>query len=212
MKPIFYSFIFFFLSFFILSLPNFASAQNYDLQGVVLEKETSEPLISANVVLRFASDTSKFVFSTTDLEGNFSFKNLTQKEYILQVSYVGYQNFSQNISLSKQNTVLEPILINESTLLAVTVEGRQTVSEQIGDTTQYNASAFKTEKNADAETLLKKMPSITVENGKVQAQGEDVGKVLVDGKEFFGNDASAALKNLPAEIIEKIQVFDRQSD
>lgn len=212
MKSIFYSSIFLFLSFFTLSFSNSASAQNYNLEGKILEKETSEPLISANVILRFASDTSKFVFATTDLEGNFKFQNLTQKEYILQISYVGYQNYTQTITLSKQNTVLEPILINESTLLAVTVEGRQTVSEQIGDTTQYNASAFKTEKNADAETLLKKMPTITTENGQIQAQGEQVGKVLVDGKEFFGNDAKTALKNIPAEIIDKIQVFDQESD
>lgn len=217
MKSIFYSlvfrsFVFIFLSFFIFSFSNFVFAQNYNLQGTVLEKETSEPLISANIILRFASDTSKFVFTTTDIEGNFLFKNLTQNEYILQISYVGYQNYSQNIVLSKPTTILEPILIEESTLLAVTVEGRQTVSEQIGDTTQYNASAFKTEKNADAETLLKKMPTITTENGQIQAQGEQVGRVLVDGKEFFGTDANVALKNLPAEIIDKVQVFDRESD
>ncbi|WP_338790402.1 outer membrane beta-barrel protein [Bernardetia sp. MNP-M8] len=212
MKSIFSFPIFILSCFFILSFSNFAFAQNYNLQGIVLEKETSEPLISANIVMRFASDTSKFVFATTDFEGKFSFKNLTQQNYILQISYVGYQNYSQNIILSKPSTVLEPILIEESTLLAVTVEGRQTISEQIGDTTQYNASAFKTEKNADAETLLKKMPTITTENGQIQAQGEAVGKVLVDGKEFFGNDANLALKSLPAEIIEKIQVFDQESD
>jgi hypothetical protein len=211
-SPIFRSFSFFILSFFILSSFNSAFAQNYDLQGIVLEKETSEPLISANIILRFASDTSKFVFATSDLEGKFSFQNLIQKEYILQISYVGYQNYSQNISLSKSNTTLEPILIEESTLLAVTVEGRQTVSEQIGDTTQFNAAAFKTEKNADAETLLKKIPTITTENGQIQAQGEAVGRVLVDGKEFFGTDATVALKNLPAQIIDKVQIYDRESD
>lgn len=212
MKSIFSFPIFIITYIFIFSFSNFAFAQSYNLQGVVLEKETSEPLISANIVMRFASDTSKFVFATTDLEGKFVFKNLTQKEYILQISYVGYKNYSQNITLSKPNTTLPTILIEESTLLAVTVEARQTVSEQIGDTTQYNAAAFKTEKNADAETLLKKMPSITTENGQIQAQGEIVGKVLVDGKEFFGNDAAVALKNLPAEIIDKVQVFDQESD
>ena len=211
MKPNFYcsSLLFFFLLF---STSISAFAQSYNVEGTVLEKETSEPLISANVIMRFASDTSKFVFATTDVEGKFSFKNLTQKEYILQISYVGYQNYSQNVSLSQPNTVLETILIEENTLLAVTVEGRQTVSEQIGDTTQFNASAFKTEKNADAETLLRKMPTITTENGELQAQGEAVGRVLVDGKEFFGTDPKAALKNLPAEIIDKVQVFDRESD
>ncbi|AFM05163.1 hypothetical protein Fleli_2810 [Bernardetia litoralis DSM 6794] len=211
MKSVLYTSIFLFL-FFSYSFSNLAFAQSYSLEGTVLEKETSESLISANIVLRFANDTSKFVFATTDLEGKFSFKNLTQKEYFLQISYVGYQNYSQKITLSKSHTVLPTILIEESTLLAVTVKGRQTVSEQLGDTTQYNASAFKTEQNADAETLIKKMPSITTEDGEIQAQGETVGKVLVDGKEFFGNDASVALKNLPAQIIDKVQIFDQESD
>ena len=80
------------------------------------------------------------------------------------------------------------------------------------DTTEYNAGAFKTNKDANAEDLITKMPGITVQNGTVQAQGENVAKILVDGKEFFGSDPNAALKNLPAEIIEKIQVFDQQSD
>ncbi|WP_338762729.1 TonB-dependent receptor [Bernardetia sp. ABR2-2B] len=212
MKSIFYSSIFTFSCFFILSFSNFTLAQNYNIEGIVLEKETSEPLISANIVMRFVSDTSKFVFATTDVEGKFLFKNLTQKEYILQISYVGYQNYSQSVVLSKPNTVLEPILIEESTLLAVTVEGRQTVSEQIGDTTQYNAGAFKTEKNADAETLIKKMPTITTVDGKIQAEGEEVGRVLVDGKEFFGKDPKAALKNLPAQVIDKVQVYNQESD
>ena len=208
MKSFFYAFVF--LLVFLCSFS--VMAQNYNLEGKVLEEETNEPLIASNVVLRFVNDTSQFVFTTTDLEGKFYFKNLSQKEYVLQISFVGYQNYSQKIVLSQPNTVLEPISLQASTLLAVTVEGEQVVSEQLGDTTQYNASAFTTEKNADAETLLKKMPTITTENGQIQAQGERVGRVLVDGKEFFGNDASVALKNLPAEIIEKVQVFDQESD
>ncbi len=212
MKHLFCTFIFVLLLFFTFSFSNSAFAQNYDLKGIVLEKETSQPLLSANIVLHFASDTSKFVFTTTDTEGKFDFENLTEKNYILKISYVGYKNYSKSIVLSKKSTTLKPILIEENTLLAVTVEGRQTVSEQIGDTTQYNAAAFKTEKNADAETLIKKLPSVTTEDGKIQVQGEEVGRVLVDGKEFFGKDPKTALKNLPAQVISKVQVYDRQSD
>src|SRR5690606_10219043 len=79
-------------------------------------------------------------------------------------------------------------------------------------TTEFHADAFKTTTDADAEALVSKMPGITVQDGKVQAQGEDVKRVLVDGKEFFGDDPNAVLKNVPAEIIEKIQVFDEQSE
>src|SRR5204863_8119425 len=85
-------------------------------------------------------------------------------------------------------------------------------STQAGDTTQYNAKAFKTNPDANAEDLINKMPGITSQGGQVQAQGENVQQVLVDGKPLFGNDPNAALKNLPAEVIDKIQVFDKKSD
>ncbi len=97
-------------------------------------------------------------------------------------------------------------------LKGVVVEGRQIRVEQKGDTAQYNAGAFKANPDASAEELVTKMPGISVENGTVRAQGEDVQRVLVDGREFFGDDATLALRNLPAEIIDKVQVFDRQSD
>ncbi|HRD38097.1 MAG TPA: hypothetical protein PLC65_05660, partial [Bacteroidia bacterium] len=86
------------------------------------------------------------------------------------------------------------------------------MATQNGDTTSYNSKAFKTNKDANAEDLITKMPGVTVVDGKVQAQGEDVKQVLVDGKPFFGDDPNSVLKNLPAEVIEKVQVFDKRSD
>ena len=83
----------------------------------------------------------------------------------------------------------------------------------IGDTVQYNAGSFKTKPNAVVEDLLKKMPGIQVEkDGTVKAQGQTVNRVLVDGKEFFGNDPKIATKNLPADAVDKVQVYDKQSD
>src|SRR5690606_558610 len=83
---------------------------------------------------------------------------------------------------------------------------------QKGDTTEFNARAFKTNPDANAEDLVTKMPGVVMQDGKVQAQGEEVTQVLVDGKPFFGDDPTAALRTLPAEVIDKIQVFDKQSD
>src|SRR5438034_9468033 len=83
----------------------------------------------------------------------------------------------------------------------------------VGDTIQYNAGSFKTSPNANVEDLLKKLPGMKVEkDGTVKAQGEKVNKVLVDGKEFFGNDPKIATKNLPADAVDKVQVYDKQSD
>ena len=82
-----------------------------------------------------------------------------------------------------------------------------------GDTLQYNASQFKVNPDATAEDMVKNYRSVTVDKqGTVTAQGEQVRKVTIDGRDFFGDDATAALRNLPAEIIDKIQVFDRLSD
>ncbi|MEM1124409.1 MAG: TonB-dependent receptor, partial [Bacteroidota bacterium] len=81
------------------------------------------------------------------------------------------------------------------------------------DTIEYNAAAFGTKPNAVVEDLLKKLPGVTVDrNGTIKAQGETVEKVLVDGKEFFGNDPKIATQNLPADAIDKVQVFDKKSD
>ncbi|OYU97812.1 MAG: hypothetical protein CFE21_05000 [Bacteroidetes bacterium B1(2017)] len=101
---------------------------------------------------------------------------------------------------------------SDQKLNEVTVEGTQIRVEQKGDTTSINAGAYKVNPDATAEDLVKKMPGISVENGTVKAQGEDVKKILVDGKEFFGDDAQMALKNLPAEVVDKVQVFNRLGD
>ena len=94
----------------------------------------------------------------------------------------------------------------------VKVAATLTRQEQRGDTSVYNAAAFKVNPDATTEDLLKKMPGITVENGNVKAQGENVKRVLVDGKEFFGSDPSIALKNISADMVDKIEVYDRDND
>src|SRR5258706_15414789 len=83
----------------------------------------------------------------------------------------------------------------------------------VGDTIQYNAGSFKVQPNANVEDLLKKLPGVKVDkDGTVKAQGEKVSRVLVDGKEFFGNDPKIATKNLPADVVDKVQVYNKQSD
>ena len=109
--------------------------------------------------------------------------------------------------LRQINLLADSILLGE-----VNVIDKFPVVTQSGDTAVYDANAFKVNKDAVAEDLLVKAPGIQVENGKVKAQGEEVKKVYVDGKTFFGDDPSAALKNIPADIIEKVQVFDQQSE
>jgi hypothetical protein len=107
----------------------------------------------------------------------------------------------------------ELILLEDTKVLGeVLVKGVSVVGEQKGDTTSFNANAFKTQTNAQAEDLIRKMPGITMQGGQIQAQGEQVQKILVDGREFFGSDPNIALRNLPADAIDRVEVLDQRSD
>lgn len=191
-----------------------ANGQGASLRGLFIDKANNEPLIGVNIQLISVADTTQKRGITTDVDGSFLFERLRPGNYKLQATYVGYQAFEQVITLDRTNKDLGTLAMEQAALEleGVTVEATQIRAQQKGDTTEYNASAFKVNPDADAEQLVRKMPGITVENGEVKAQGETVRRVLVDGREFFGDDATVALRNLPAEVIDKIQVFDRQSD
>lgn len=187
-------------------------SQNLTLSGKVVEG--SQTVIGATVVLLNSQDSSIFKGSITDFNGDFSLKANPNANYIFKVSFVGFKSYYKNITTQNEDVNLGLIkLKTDAELLdAVVIEETAVRVEQKGDTSSYNAAAFKTNPDANVEDLVSKMPGISVENGVVKAQGEEVKKVLIDGKEFFGEDATLALKNLPAEIVEKIQVFDRLSE
>ena len=203
------------LLFFLFScFSSYAFAQSYQLSGVLKDSTDSDPLTGATIILLNEADSSTRKYTTSDLEGRFVFKELENGNYNLLIRYVGYQTFQINQSINGENIRLGDIILNpdEEMLEVVEIEGKIPPIVQQGDTTQYNAAAFKTNPDASTEDLIRKMPGITVEQGTVKAQGEDVEQVLVDGKPFFGNDPNLALKTLPAEVVDKIEVFDQQSD
>jgi hypothetical protein len=204
MKNIILFFSFTFLSISLLG-------QNYKVIGQIIDSLNAEPLISANVVLVSTYDSSIFVGTSTDADGKFSLE-AKPGSYRIRVSFVGFGEYSKRVFIQDKNIDLGKIKLSESLLAEVNVEGKIPPAVLKGDTTEYNAKAFKTNPDATAEDLVEKMPGVTIQNGKVQAQGEDVKQVLVDGKPFFGNDAKATLKNIPAEMIDKVQVYDQGSD
>jgi hypothetical protein len=189
-----------------------ASAQELFLGGVLLDAEDQSPLPGANVQLIQLADSAQQL-STTSERGFFRFTGLKKGQYFLKISYIGYTSLEKQIDL-QDNLRLGQISLSSDDQLLNEVEVRDKLprAEQKGDTTEFNSQAYKTQPDANAEDLIRKMPGIVVQNGQVQAQGENVQEVLVDGQRFFGNDPATALKNLPAEVIDKIQVFDRQSD
>lgn len=190
-----------------------ATAQFWVVKGTVVDSTEQLALQSATVVLTQLADSSKRAFSTNEL-GEFRITGVTNGQYQLQVSFVGFKTFNQQITVADASTDLGQIVLalDTKSLGDVTVEGLAERVIQNGDTTEFNAAAYKVNPDATAETLLEKLPGVVIQNGQVQAQGETVRRVLVDGREFFDDDPNAALRNLPAEIIERIQVYDQASD
>ncbi len=199
------------LSFVFLSIAS-AQAQQLTLSGLVFDNDEQIALPGANIQLFHLPD-SAAQLTTTNERGAFQFSTLEKGNYLLAIRFVGYEQYTKEIML-EEDTSLGQIKLKTSEELLKEVEVRDKMPRAVqkGDTTEFNSQAYKAQPDASAEDLIRKMPGIVIDNGKVQAQGEDVKEVLVDGKPFFGNDPTAALKNLPAEVIDKIQVFDKQSD
>ncbi|HIG75914.1 MAG TPA: hypothetical protein EYQ24_15415 [Bacteroidetes bacterium] len=180
--------------------------------GTVVDAESGDPLPGATVLLIRATPDSTRSGAATGLDGAFRIE-AAPGAYQLRVSFVGY------VPLTQPLRVTEPVALgtlalstDDDALGELQVEAtRQRVSVR-GDTTAFNVDAFPVNPDATAGDLLEKLPGVIVEDGEVQAEGETVQRVLVDGREFFGTDVSAALATLPAEIIQEVQVFDRASD
>lgn len=189
-------------------------AQKVSVKGQIIDQTDNSAMIGVGVLLINPADTTIKLGNATDLDGNFKIDNISPGKYKIRTSYIGYDTKEMEISVQNEDIDLGVLKLNQAsvTLKDVVVEGRQVRAMQKGDTTEYNANAFKTNPDATAQDLVTKMPGVTLENGTVKAQGEAIKKVLIDGKEYFGEDATIALKNLPAEIIDKVQIFDRMSD
>jgi hypothetical protein len=189
------------------------TAQTVTLKGKLLD-ETRQPAIGASVLLLNPGDSVMVKGTVTDIDGIYILNVEPQRKYILKILSLGYKDQFRSLNVGTDSINMATISLsqNSTILKEVLVEGKAPLATQNGDTTSFNSSAYKVNKDATAEDLVGKMPGVTMTDGKVQAQGEDVKQVLVDGKPFFGDDAAAVLKNLPAEVIDKVQVFDKKSD
>lgn len=199
------------LVFICLLAAQWLGAQAYTVQGRVLD-ENGGGMPGATIKLELPNG-EMVKGSVTDLEGRFVVNSVDSGAYVLKISILGYTELSRNV-VANGNVNLDNLqLVSDSKLLQqVEIKDQMITGVQKGDTSEFNAGAFKVMKDANAEDLIEKMPGVTVENGQMKTQGENVQQVLVDGKPFFGNDPTAALKNLPAELIEKVQIFDAQGD
>lgn len=188
------------------------SAQEGQLNGRLFDAEHQEPLIGANVILQSVKDSTKQFGSSSNLDGFFQLK-VPQGAYVLKISFLGYEKYEAPFLLDKEVVDLGPILLKVSALEegVVDVVGKTPPAVLKGDTVEFNSKAYKTNPNATAADLVEKMPGIEIDNGTVKAQGETVEQVVIDGKPFFGQDARNTLKNLPADMVDKVQVYDQKS-
>ena len=207
-----------FAGIFILVLMNLnAFAQvNTSLKGQVVDTAEKVQLFNASVNLLRAKDSVLVKSIRTDKEGKFQFSNVYVGKYLLMVSYPQYADYIDKIELADGlNKDLIKIQLNTKAHLLQEVIVKNTVAaiRVKGDTTEYKADSFHVTPNADVQELLKKMPGIQVNaKGEITTQGERVNKVLVDGEEFFSDDPAVVTKNLRADAIDKVQVFDKKSD
>ncbi len=195
-----------------------ANAQKADgtIKGKLVDSTSKQPISDATVSVMNAKDSSLATFTLTNKTGAFEVKGLAEANYYLIISHKSYDPFSKpfTISATEKSIDLGNVFPGTSgkSLANVTISSYVPIQVK-DDTVQFNASAFKTKPNATVEDLLKKLPGVEVDKeGNVKAQGEDIQKVYVNGKEFFGNDPKLATKNLTADMVESIQVFDDMSD
>ena len=194
----------------LMALP--AMAQSSKITAKVIDSETKDGVIGAIVEVVSKSNANYRKHATTGVNGDVAITSLVADDYTMTVQFVGYTTYTKDITV-KGTTALGTIELVEGVAIETVVKEVQALrTSQNGDTVAYNAAAFKVASDADVEGLLKKMPGITISNGSVEAQGEQVKKIFVDGKEFFGEDVSTALNSLPAQAVDRIEVFNKLSD
>lgn len=203
-----------FLILFLGLVPCLAFSQQITIQGSVQNASDKSMMPGAIISLQKATDEQPTNGVMTDGNGEFRFDKISPGNYLIKINYLGFKPLSRSVVVSDEPIELGTLLLVEDAneLQEVKIVGQVATATIKGDTTDFNAAAFKTAADASAQELIQKLPGVTMEDGKVQAQGEDVQQILIDGKRFFGSDVAKALQSLPAEVIANIQIFNKKSD
>ena len=193
-------------------------ARDVVINGILIDSQDTTELMQATVRLLKANKDSTFVKgTTTDMNGVFNLKGIKPGKYLLRCSYLGYNDLIKHVTVGDDGRdinmgiiKMDPNTVMLKETVVVGVKSPITVKE---DTIEFNADTYKTQANAVVEDLLKRLPGVEVgSDGKITANGKEVKKILIDGKEFFSDDPTVASKNIPAEMINNLQVIDRKSD
>lgn len=203
-----------FVTFFVfLSFISFQSLAQYTITGKVVDSTDGTGLLGARISLTSLKD-SVVKQTVAQENGSFAFSQVPAANYVLLFNYIGYKPQRKTVQIKNSAEDLKVALSMDFTMLdsvSITVGPPPVVIK--GDTTEFDAGAYSTEPYADADALVAQIPGVEVDaDGKVTAQGEDVQRIIVDGKEFFSTDPAVALKTLPADVIDKIQLIDEKSE
>lgn len=196
----------------IITIGNVNAQSLYEVKGI-LKDSTGQTIIGATVRLISSEDT---ISTATGIDGDFLIKKVKSPDFSLHINALGYKPFIKNYKFSdpKEKITLQPIvLMNDAKLLKeLIVDGTPDVVVK-EDTLQYRADQYNLRENALAEDLLKKLPGVEVDrDGNITAQGKQITKVRVNGKDFFGGDVKTATQQLPADILQNVQIIDDYGD
>lgn len=194
-----------------------AFSQTNSAKGIIIDISSNIKLHNATVSVLNAKDSTLYKFTRAAQDGSFAFQSMKNGNFILLVTYPEYADFVNKFTLDSSKKSIDFTAIDMKTkaklLNEVIIKGQAAAIKIKGDTTEFNAAAYKIQPNDRVEDLLKKFPGVTVDaQGKITAQGKTVEKVLVDGEEFFGDDPTLVTKNLRADMVDKVQLFEKSSD
>ncbi len=195
-----------------------AAAQNtYSVSGVIVDTAAKVKLPNTSVMILNSKDSTLVSFARTDKNGSFTVGNLHKGKFILLTVYPGYADYVEQFGLDSAKTTRDfgklSMILKAKLLAEVMIKGSHIPIKIKGDTTEFNAKAYVIQPNDKVEDLLRQLPGIQVDkDGKITAQGETVTKVLVDGEEFFGDDPTLVTKNIRADMVDKVQLYDKKSD
>jgi hypothetical protein len=189
----------------------------YSIKGLAVDTVEKKQLLNTSVMVLNAKDSVLRQFSRAAADGSFTIKNLSAGKFILVITYPGYADYTESFTLDEKAPTHDfgkiGMVLKARLLQDVIVKARAIPIKIKGDTTEFNAKAYVIQPNDRVEDLIKQFPGIEVDkDGKITAQGKTVEKVLVDGEEFFGDDPTLVTKNLRADMVDKVQLYDKKSD
>ncbi len=197
-------------------LPSVALAQTAQVSGKIADTAEKKNLANSSILLLRKTDSMLVRHTRSDAVGDFRLTRLAGGHYLILVTYPGYADYVDTLNVDSGANVKVatiPLVLKSKLLEAVVVNGSKGGMRIKGDTTEFTADSFHTQQNATVEDLLKKLPGIQVDrNGQITAEGQTVKKVLVDGEEFFGDDPTLVTQNLRADMVDRVQVYDKKSD